>query len=57
MKSKHRSRNKQWRHVYPYVCIGPCGRKRLTFDHARALAQLCTHCEPQIPNPNQAKLL
>lgn len=31
------------RHVYFYVCT--CGRKRVTFDHERALRSECVPCE------------
>lgn len=50
-----KSRNKKWRHVYPYICIG-CSKKRIAFDHERAKGKICTRCELKIPNENQATL-
>lgn len=39
-----KSRNKKWRHVYPYICKG-CGKKRIAFEHDRAKAEMCKNCE------------
>jgi hypothetical protein len=45
-----------WRHVYFYFC-SLCTRKRATFNHERAALGICTRCEPEPVDPNQAKLL
>lgn len=49
-----KTRNKKWRHVYPYTCTG-CGRKRIAFDHTRAAGGMCTLCEVKV-DPNQTAL-
>lgn len=54
---KKKTRNKNWRHVYFYTCKGPCARRRATFDHDRAVASICTKCEPEIISPDQTSLL
>ena len=51
-----KSRDKALRHVYFYACKGVCGRRRATFDHERALASVCTKCEPQLISPDQSGL-
>lgn len=33
------------RHVYFYVCVGTCAKKRATFDHERAAKGECVNCE------------
>lgn len=44
------------RTAYIYVCSGPCGMKRATFDYKRAQAKVCRACEPELPNPDQGDL-
>jgi len=50
-----KSRNKKYRRVYPYVCTG-CNKKRIAFEYTRAKGKLCTHCEVEKLNENQATL-
>lgn len=56
MKKKKARKFESWRHVYFYLCTG-CGRKRATFNHERALAAVCSRCEPEVPNPDQPALI
>ncbi len=44
MTMNKKSRNKKWRHVYPYICKG-CGKRRIAFDHERAKREICQNCE------------
>lgn len=50
-----KSRNKKWRHVYPYTCAG-CGRRRIAFVYERAHKGICTRCEKPEVDKDQGKL-
>lgn len=50
-----RTRNKKWRHVYPYTCTG-CGRRRIAFVYERAHKGICTRCEEPEVDKDQGKL-
>lgn len=47
---------KQYRHVYRYVCA-TCGRIRFTYDKQRHDSAICTRCEPEKVHPDQGTLL
>lgn len=48
--------NKAYRHIHRYTCT-LCGRLRLTLSNERRVMSVCTKCQPEKVNPDQATLL
>ena len=56
MKNEHKSRNRKYRRVYPYECIGGCNKRRIAFNWERAKAKICVRCEKMQPPADMPSL-